>query len=198
MDVCEFYKSICHLTDNKLIQELAAATKFIQLKKGDFVVKVGEIQNEIYFLVSGIARGYFLDLNGKEVTDCFGFKCGDPAVPSGQLKIDSPSPMTIEVLEESSFFSIPIQKIVEIQNKYPEFVMFYNRLLIKALNEHWGLKRILNQYTAVKRYQWFLKMYPGLISKIKNKYIASFLGMSPVTLSRLRKQFKENRQEKAL
>ena len=193
MNVCEFYKNICCLTNNELIQELVVSTNFIHLKKAEFVVRVGEIQNDVYFLVSGIARGYFLDLNGREVTDCFSFKCGDPAVPSGQLQIDSSSPMTIEMLEDGDFFCVPIQRIIELQHKYPELIMFYNRLLINALDEHWRLKRILNQYTAVERYRWFLEAYPGLICKIKNKYIASFLGMSPVTLSRLRKQFKESK-----
>lgn len=191
MNVYEFYRDICCLTNNELIQELAAATSFTHLKKSEFVVRIGEVQNDVYFLISGIARGYFLDLNGREVTDCFNFKCGAPAVPSGQLQIDSLSPMTIEMLEDSDFFCVPIQCIIDLQYKYPELIMFYNHLLIRALDEHWRLKRILNQYTAVERYQWFLEEYPGLICKIKNKYIASFLGMSPVTLSRLRKQFKE-------
>ena len=41
------------------------------------------------------------------------------------------------------------------------------------------------------RYQWFLKKYPGLIDEVSNKHIASFLGMTPVTLSRLRQKLKE-------
>ena len=43
----------------------------------------------------------------------------------------------------------------------------------------------------MERYQWFLARYPGLISTVNNKHIASFLGMTPVTLSRLRRQVRE-------
>lgn len=53
MNVYEFYKNICCLTNNELIQELVVATNFIHLKKAEFVVQVGEIQNDVYFLVSG-------------------------------------------------------------------------------------------------------------------------------------------------
>ena len=76
-----------------------------------------------------------------------------------------------------------------------EVTKLYNELLIKALNEHWKLKQILNSYTAVQRYQWFLDEYPGLIGKVSNKYIASFLGMTPVTLSRLRRTLREDQKK---
>ena len=45
--------------------------------------------------------------------------------------------------------------------------------------------------TAMQRYQWFLEAYPGFIDKVSNKHIASFLGMTPVTLSRLRRVLRE-------
>ena len=49
---------------------------------------------------------------------------------------------------------------------------------------------MLYKYTAKERYEWFLEKYPGLIDQITNKYIASFLRMSPVTLSRLKTLYK--------
>ena len=136
-----------------------------------------------------------LDINGKDVTDFFSFCCGSTVMPFCQLELDNPFPMTIEVLEDSQFFCIAISDLIELQYKYVEVMMLYNRLLIKALNEHWKLKQILNSYTAVQRYQWFLEEYPGLIGKVSNKYIASFLGMTTVTLSRLRRTLREKQNE---
>ena len=128
------------------------------------------------------------------MTDCFSFSCGSTVMPFCQLELDISAPMTIEVLEDAKFFCIPIFVVIELQNNYVEVTRLYNQLLIKALNEHWKLKQILNSYTAVQRYQWFLEEYPGLIGKVSNKYIASFLGMTPVTLSRLRRTLrKENK-----
>lgn len=186
------------MEDDELIQKLVAMTEVRNLKKGEFVVRVGEVQNDVYFLISGIARGYFLDMNGKDVTDCFSFKCGSTVVSFGQLELNIPSPMTIEILEEGEFFCIPISAVMELQKKYLEITLLYNRLLIKALTEHWRLKQILNQYTAIQRYRWFLKEYPGLIYRVKGKHIASFLGMTPVTLSRLRRTFKEGDDQKEI
>lgn len=183
------------MKDKELIQELVSATDTRYLKKGKFVVRVGEVQNDIYFLETGIARGYFLDVNGKDVTDCFGFRCGTAVVSFGQLELNTPSSMTIEMLEDGSFFCVPISVVIRLQKHYEEAMMLYNHLLIAAMKEHWELKRVLNSCTAVQRYEWFLEKYPGLIGKVSNKYIASFLGMTPVTLSRLRKSLREGKEK---
>lgn len=190
----EFYRNIFHLKDREFIQELVNATEIRHLKKGDCVVHIGEVQKDVYFLETGIARGYFLNINGKDVTDCFGFRCGTAVVSFGQLELDVPSSMTIEMLEEGSFFCIPVAVVIRLQQRYKEAMMLYNQLLIAAMKEHWELKRVLNSYTAVQRYQWFLEEYPGLIDKVSNKYIASLLGMTPVTLSRLRRTLREEQK----
>ena len=164
------------------------------LKKGEVVIRAGEIKDMICFLENGILRGYFLDVNGKEVTDCFGFRCGTPAMAFCQLELGVPSPLTIEMLEAGSFFCAPISAVLELREQYSEIVELYNRFLISALNEHWKLKQVLVQYSAIQRYQWFMKEYPGLIDRVSNKHIASFLGMTPVTLSRLRRVIKGEQQ----
>ena len=192
MKAYDFYQNVFQLKDKELIQELSDETKSKCMKKGEYVVRTGEILNELYFMEKGISRGYFLDINGKDVTDCFSFSCGSIVMPFCQLEMDIPAPMTIEVLEDAVFFCIPIAVVIELQKKYSEVTRLYNQMLIKAFNEHWRLKQILNSYTALQRYQWFLKEYPGLIDKVSNKYVASFLGMTPVTLSRLRRTLKEN------
>lgn len=191
----DFYQSIFCLKDRDLIKELVSATDIRHLKKGEFVVRIGEVQKDVYFLETGIARGYFLDINGKDVTDCFGFRCGTAAVSFGQLELNAPSPMTIEMLEDGNFFCVPISAVMRLQKHYEEAMMLYNHLLIAALRVHWELKRVLNSYTAVQRYQWFLEEYPGLIDRVSNKYIASFLGMTPVTLSRLRSTLREGEKK---
>lgn len=190
----DFYQNVFHLKDKELIQQFSNATKIRCMKKGEYVVRIGEVLNEVYFMEKGISRGFFLDVNGKEVTDCFSFCCGSTVIPFCQLELNIPATMTIEVLEDAKFFCIPISAVTELQNNYSEVTTLYNQLLIKALNEHWKLKQILNSYTAVQRYQWFLKEYQGLIGKVSNKHIASFLGMTPVTLSRLRKALREEKQ----
>ena len=67
----------------------------------------------------------------------------------------------------------------------------YNLLLVEAAEEQWRGKMALLCLTAMERYERFLQDYPGLISTVCNRDIASFLGMTPVTLSRLRRKKRE-------
>ncbi len=155
------------------------------------IVRTGEIQNDVRLLDSGIARGYFLNINGKEVTDCFVYHRGEGIMSYYQLELDIPSPMTIEMLEDGGYYYMPISEVIELQEYYPEIIRLYNRLLMASLNMHWRLQQVLNQFNATQRYQWFLEEYPGLIKRVSNKYIASYIGMTPVTLSRIRRNLKD-------
>ena len=67
-------------------------------------------------------------------------------------------------------------------------------ILSWALKFHWDLKNMRFQYTALQRYQWFLLRYPGLDKIAAGKDIASFLGMTPVSLSRIRRALREGIQ----
>ena len=94
--------------------------------------------------------------------------------------------INVEALSDSEVFVISNRNVMELLRKNPQLVYIYNKLLLESLESHWKIKTVVSQKTALERYNWFLKVYPGLINQICNKHIASFLGMTPVTLSRLR------------
>ena len=84
------------------------------------------------------------------------------------------------------FESIDKYKDVETLNKYNELYILYNKLVSKSLEIHIKQKEIRYRMNAYERYNWFLKTYPNLDNYIKDKDIASFLGISPITLCRLK------------
>lgn len=190
----EFFTNIYHISDEEVLRIFVNSTVKRHLKKGEFVVKPGEIQKDVYFMEYGILRGYFFDANGRELTDCIRFQCGTAALAAGELN-PAPSPMAIEMLAEGSFFCIPMSVLASLQETHIEVVRLYNKLLISAFNEHWELKQVLAQYNTTQRYQWFLEKFPGIIEQINNKYVASFLGMAPETLSRLRRSIREGKEK---
>ena len=189
-----FYTEFCQIKTPEVIQRLVDATEIRHIRKGEPLISAGETQTEICFLIEGLLRGFFMDTRGKDVTDCFGFQCGTPAIAFCHLNGGTVSPMTIEMLEDSLLFCIPISLVLELQERCLEVTQFYNRALITALNEHWRMQQVLHQYTAPQRYQWFLEAYPGLADRVCNKQIASFLGMSPETLSRLRRTMRKQQE----
>lgn len=184
MQISDFYTDVLHITDPELVGQLSAVTQARRMARGEFLVREGEPQPHISFLLSGILRGFFLDINGRDITDCFGFHLGTPTMASFDLQ--APSPISIEVLTEAEVLLVPLETALRFLEQDPRLVQVYNRLLQSSLHTHWQIKTMLHQRTAMERYQWFLEAYPGLIDQVTNRHVASFLGMSPVTLSRLR------------
>ena len=183
-NVAEFYGQVLGISDPPIVQRLISVTELRHISKKEILIEEGKPLSYISFILSGIFRGFFLDVNGRDITDCFGFRYGEPAV--SVFSLDSPSTVTIEALTEGELLCIPAEEVTKLMKENSSLIQVYNRLLVDSFQRHWEIKNILHKQTARERYQWFLNAYPGLIDHVTHRYIASFLEMSPVTLSRLR------------
>ena len=189
MKAKEFYRTVMGIRSNDILDKLVKYSKSKKVKKGEMIQAVGDTCSYTSFLVSGLFRGYFLDGNGNDVTDCFAYLPGTPLVSS--LGITGPSVVYIEALENSEIIIIKTAVINELVNTQMELAGLYSRLLSNALQMHWENKVAVTNHTAKARYMWFQDRFPGLIHRVSHKYIASFLGMTPVTLSRVRKSIRD-------
>ena len=181
------------LRDPELISKLKAQAETIKLKKNVRFYHEGEVPYHAAFLISGIVRGYLVDANGREITDCFCYRPGDPVVPG--VPLGAPAGLNVETLAVTELLCIPMQTVGELMHQYEELWVVYGRLLVRAYNEHLSSKNMLYKHSARERYQWFLDNYPGIVGRVSNKHVASFLDMNPVTLSRLRRVMREERRE---
>ena len=186
MELQNFYIETLKLSDIQLVQTLATNTRVKLIKKGEILQHIGDISTELFFLSTGLLRGFLLDSKGKEVTDCFIHAYGTPVVSS--IDLGEPSLLCIEALEDSELISVPFSVVLPLVRNNLELITLYNRLLRNSLEMHWKNKTVLIQGTATERYQWFIKRYPGLLDRMSHRYVASFLGMAPVSLSRVRKE----------
>ena len=146
---------------------------------------MGEEQFFVRFLIRGSVWGYMFNSRGKETTVCFVTKPGEVLYGADFLGEDAAN-ITLETLTESEIFSIPVEEILKLRLQYPEIEDIYLNIMISTLQYHWRTKKMLYLKTARERYEWFLEEYPGLIDKVNHNKIASFLNITPVTLSRIR------------
>ena len=188
MLIGRFFTDVLGVNDMELCQKLMSMTEVLVVKKGQKIVNFGERPEKVTFLLKGIFRGYILNSEGKEITECFGFQPGDVAVSCCGL--DQPSPICIQALTDCQVLCLPVSECVEIIQTNLEMMAIYSRFLQKALQTHWEIKNAMYQYQALERYQWFLRNYPNLDEQVNSRYIASFLSITPVTLSRLRRWLK--------
>ncbi len=185
MDIRQFCMDFFGIQDRGLLDELEQICKVRRVSKGDVLVQIGEKQSEAAFLISGLFRGYYVDSEGKEVTDCFAYRRGDFVMCC--YSINDVAHITLEALEESEIFCMPIHDIDVLIEQYPEISRLMCCYLTKALQIHWNCKVALTRLSATERYQWFLQTYPELIHLVKKKHVASFLNLTPQTLSQQRR-----------
>lgn len=190
MRLSDFYQECLQIADGALAGELARFSELRAVPKGEILYKQGVVPAQVCFLLQGVVRGFILDVNGKDITDCIAFRCGEPILPDGEFT--QPASVTVEALEDSQVVSIDTATVQRMLEERHELAPVYRRLLVHGTNRQRALKIVSYQYTAAQRYRWFLREYPGLIDRIQHKYIASLLNMTPVTLSKIRRALKEH------
>jgi len=159
--------------------------------KGTILVREGQSVNKIYYITDGCLRSYCVDKNGKEHTLQFAIK--DWWISDYIANYNNElATLTIECLKESTVFEFNAKKLSEILIPFPEYEPFKRNILERHIvSLH---KRILNQLimTAAERYDLFLKQYPNIEQYTRNYHIASYLGITQESLSRIRVEKQKN------
>ena len=194
MDTELLYREIMGIQNVELCKWLEEKTERLHLDRGEYLIRQGQAQTVIPFLMKGVIRGFYLAEDGSEITDCLITQKGYPVV--GGVDYTRPSPVYLDALTDCDLLTIPVGEVTDMLERNPEAMLFYNRILKEAFNQYWQTQNKMIRGTAMERYMWFLETYPGLIDQISNRYVASFLGMTTVTLSRLRSELrKQNEKE---
>ena len=164
---------------------LLSISKKKTVDKGAILIREGQYVNKIYFVLDGCLRSYCTDKKGKEHTLQFGIKnwwISDYIA----IHNNESATLTVECLKESKVIEFDAKKLNGILTLFPEYEPFQRNLLERhVVSLH---KRILNQLqlTASERYDLFLEQYPDIEQYTRNYHIASYLGITQESLSRVR------------
>lgn len=168
VDIRQFYREDLGVHSEELLDKLEAVSQAVTLQKGEILNKKGERQTMLPFLIEGMMRCVTLDSEGEEKTLGFTMNRGD--VVLSNMDLTGCHISTDQALVPSTLILLPIDYVLQNMKDEPE--------VIRAVS--------LSQGDATERFEWFCKEYPGMVDMVNNRYIASFLGITPVTLSRLR------------
>ena len=189
MDVKTFLTEIIPIKDTELKRILEKQCRIHCFAQGEEINEVGKVDYYVRFLISAV-RGYIVDKKEKETTTSFVVEPG--ALIAGSRMLDgNASEIGFEALKDSEVFSIPVEVILTLRSEYQEIDDLQMLLLSQAAVYHWETRKMLYLKTAQERYEWFLEHYPSLIHFVNHYDIASFLNITPVTLSRIRHDMKK-------
>jgi len=154
------------------------------LSKKTHLFQAGEICNHVYFLEEGFARVYYL-LDGRDVTSWFAQE-GQVMSAKDSLFTGKPSDYNIQLLEDSTVVSINYRKLESLFSNFPALERAARLITIESyLQLDDRIKNILF-YTPEERYLNLLENYHNIITRVPLGYIASYLGITQETLSRVR------------
>ncbi len=165
----------------KQLEELLIRKK---VEKGELLLREGEISHNLILVGKGMLRQFYYK-NGKDVTEHFTYEGGVVICIESTLKKE-PTHLMIEALEACIVYLLPYDKLIQSAESSWEINIFYRKVLefslivsqIKA--DSWRFE------TARERYNHLIESYPEVIKRAPLSHIASYLLMTPETLSRVR------------
>lgn len=167
-----------------LQEHLFTILKTTEVRKRERLLKTGQVCSNVYFIEKGLFRCSY-PAHSKEVCAWF-MKEGDVIISVGSFFKQQPSYQTISAMEESRVHSISYVELQRIYRNYPEF-NFIGRVLTEKYYDLCEERLYsLRMRKAAERYHYFLKQQPELARRVPATYIASYLGISLETLSRIK------------
>lgn len=165
----------------KLVQEHEKSRRY---KKGEILLRAGEIQSEIPFIVSGSFWCYYTDSIGRRYMECIVDQKGFPVTPIADMRLfNKPSDEYIEALEPSEAVCLPTEIVVRMLTEYPEAANAMSRLVSGSVAMHREFQMWANS-TVLERYNRFCKAYPRLAKTLTKTSIAAILNTNLPALSR--------------
>jgi len=151
--------------------------KEIILKKGEILQRSEQTNTKVYIVKSGLLRSYSIDKNGKEHVFMF--------APEGWVIADSCPPESKSVL----FIDALEDSVVTAFNKNLEREKQNLAALTKRLNALQKRVLILLSSNTLEKYERFIEQYPGIVQRVPQRMIASYIGVNPETLSSVKSKF---------
>jgi CRP-like cAMP-binding protein len=183
---------LAHITNYSPLSEAAQNAlqdhfKKISCAKNEYLLNEGQVCRHLYFLEKGALRGFY-NLDGKEITHWFGFE-KDFVTSFHSFITQEPAVENIQLLEGSILWSISKETLTALFNEYHEierlmriaYEKYYIRLEERFVNGQFK--------TAGERYENLLEQTPHILERVPLGHIASYLGISQETLSRIRSKF---------
>lgn len=179
----QFHKNYNFLTDD-CICDLQKSARFLMLKKNDKLVKEGQYANKTYYIVKGSARTFYLK-DGKDITDWIALE-HDFISSINSFFLGTPSELYIEVLEETYLFEITKDTFLRLSNQYPDFDKFGKLITTQTLLQLQQRIVSIQFETAEQKLKNLLLLRPNIMQRVSLTHIASYLGITLETLSRIK------------
>lgn len=168
------------------IETLASVLVSVSARRGQYILNEGDVCRNIYYVERGMVRlGY--QKNGRELTEHIGYE-GSIVMSIESLFQNVPSRLCIKAIEPSTLYAIPYDSLNQLCQTAYAFCRILMSIMQESLIESQHKADTLRYENAKERYLLTLRNHPSIIRRAPLHIVASYLQMTPETLSRVRTQ----------
>ena len=186
----DFLNSIENISE-ETFSDFVKITEFKRIPAGTKIINYEEVPSKIYLLVSGIIRCYLSTESGKEFNKSFYLPSSFLASLTALIK-KKPSLFVFETLSDCKIYEIDYSELMKLCKDNPSLKNLHIKILEKVYVNYEKRLVELISLNASDRYLELKKLIPNIDDMISQYHIASYLGITPVQLSRIRKKIKRN------
>lgn len=156
----------------------------VKIPKNKDLQAIGHTCRTIYFVKNGLCRVYYFK-DGVDITESFAFE-NTLIARVESLFTGKPSKKGIQTLEDSEFIGIASQALFELYDDFPEVERLFRKIFESAYVDTVNRIESIQFHSAEERYKGLLENSPSILQRVPLKHIASYLGITQVSLSRIR------------
>ncbi len=165
-------------------QTLSSICKEVAFSKGKNVQEIGHTCNTIYFVKKGVVRIYYFK-GATDITETFEFENAFVA-RAESLFTGKPSRKAIQAIEDTMLIAIDSKKLFNLFDTHSDLELLFRKIIETSYVNTVNRIESLQFNTAEERYKALLKAAPDVLKRVPLKYVASYLGITQVSLSRIR------------
>lgn len=181
----EYFKKFNTLS-KEAERAIADICSIITIKKNKDLQPIGHTCKTIYFINKGLARIYYLK-DGIDITENFFFE-NNVIARVESLLTGKPSRKAIQILEDAEIVGINANELFKLYDRFPEIERLFRKIFEAAYVDTINRIEGMQFHSAEERYKALLEQAPDVLKRVPLKYVASYLGITQVSLSRIRAQ----------
>jgi len=170
-----------------LADRIRSVTKILYYKAGDFILKEGQVCIRACLILKGLTRSFYIN-EEQDITSRF-MEEGLIITSWSSYYEQKPGNEFIEAVEDTSLACVDYKDIQQLYIDFPEFNVIGRRQTEYAFYLSEQRTQMLRKHSAEEKYKFFLEKHATLMQRVPLKHIATYLGMSEETLSRVRSRF---------
>lgn len=175
------------------VLHLIQQTRLLELKPGTVFLEQGSLKSYLYFVKKGLIRSFYVNEKGEEITNRLRYE--NQVMTAFEMTIgNQASRFNLQALEATELLVIDVQLMRQILEANPRLEAGRRYFINHALAEALAALDDFILLSPEERYLKFVKEHPDILNRVPNKYIANVLGITPVSLSRIRKRISTKKQ----